>query len=103
MDSGATDHMTNDMERLHTHETYKGNEQIQVANGTHIPIVCIGQSSLSGSSRPLRLSNVLHAPHISKNLLSTGKLTNDNNCFIELHPESFFYQGPHHEGNPAPR
>lgn len=35
MDSGATDHMTNDMERLHTHEAYKGNEQIQVANGPH--------------------------------------------------------------------
>lgn len=33
LDSGATDHMTNDMERLHVHENYRGNEQIQVANG----------------------------------------------------------------------
>ncbi|KAK1647815.1 hypothetical protein QYE76_065620 [Lolium multiflorum] len=34
MDSGATDHMTNDIERLHVHENYKSNEQIQVANGS---------------------------------------------------------------------
>ncbi|KAK1665283.1 hypothetical protein QYE76_053442 [Lolium multiflorum] len=33
MDSGATDHMTNDMERLHVQEAYKGTDQIQVANG----------------------------------------------------------------------
>ncbi|KAK1692531.1 hypothetical protein QYE76_009228 [Lolium multiflorum] len=32
---GATDHMTNDIERLHVHDNYKGNEQIQVANGSH--------------------------------------------------------------------
>jgi hypothetical protein len=82
--------MTNDIERLHVHENYKGNEQIQVANGTHIPILHIGESSLSGFSRPLRLSNVLHAPRISKNLLSTHKLANDNHCLIELHPEYFF-------------
>jgi histone deacetylase 1/2 len=51
LDSGATDHMTNDLERLHTHENYRGNEQIQVANGTHIPILHIGESSLSGLTR----------------------------------------------------
>jgi hypothetical protein len=80
MDSAATDHMTND----------KGNDKIQVANSTHIPFLHIGETSLSGSTRPLRLSNVFHAPQISKNLLSTHRLTNDNNCFIEFHPDSFF-------------
>jgi hypothetical protein len=90
MDSGATDHMTNDIEHLHVHENYKGNEQIQVAKCTHIPILHIGESSLSGFSRPLRLSNVLRAPRISKILLSTHKLANDNHCLIEFHHEFFF-------------
>jgi histone deacetylase 1/2 len=89
LDSGATDHMTNDLERLHVHENYRGNEQIQVANGKHIPILHIGDSSLSGSTRNLHLSNVLHSPYISKNLLSTHKLANDNDCFVEIHPSSF--------------
>jgi hypothetical protein len=81
--------MTNDLERLHVHENYRGNEQIQVANGKHIPILHIGDSSLSGSTRNLHLSNVLHSPYISKNLLSTHKLANDNDCFVEIHPSSF--------------
>jgi hypothetical protein len=82
--------MMNDLERLHIHDNYRGNEQIQVANGMHIPILHIGESTLPGSSRNLRLSNVLHSPFISKNLLSTHKLSHDNNCFVELHPQSFF-------------
>lgn len=34
MDSGATDHMTADLERLSTHDRYKGNDQVHVANGS---------------------------------------------------------------------
>ncbi|KAK1615934.1 hypothetical protein QYE76_021451 [Lolium multiflorum] len=40
MDSGATDHMTADLERLTTHDRYKGNDQVHVANGSahdHVP------------------------------------------------------------------
>ena len=77
--------MTNDMERLHVQENYKGHDQIQVANGTHIPILHVGDSSLPGSNQSsLRLKNVLHTPHISKNLVSANRLTRDNNCFVEL-------------------
>jgi hypothetical protein len=90
MDSGATDHMTNDMERLHVQEAYKGTDQIQVANGTHIPILHVGDSSIPGLKSPLHLKSVLHSPHISKNLISTSKLAFDNGCFVELHPFSFY-------------
>ncbi|XP_071683602.1 uncharacterized protein [Lolium perenne] len=33
MDSGATDHITNDLECLHVHERYTGKDNVQVANG----------------------------------------------------------------------
>ncbi|XP_071683216.1 uncharacterized protein [Lolium perenne] len=36
MDSGATDHLTHDMERLNMHERYHGTDQVQVANGKAI-------------------------------------------------------------------
>jgi hypothetical protein len=90
LDSGATDHMTNDMERLDLQDAYKGNDQIQVVNGMHIPISDIGDSFIPGSSNSLHLKNVPHTPKISKNLVSAHKLTNDNQCFVEVHPTSFF-------------
>lgn len=34
VDTGATDHITHDLERLTTRERYTGNDQVQVANGT---------------------------------------------------------------------
>ncbi|KAK1603712.1 hypothetical protein QYE76_027385 [Lolium multiflorum] len=33
MDTGATDHITNDLNRLHIRERYNGNEQVHVGNG----------------------------------------------------------------------
>src|SRR4051812_39507664 len=33
MDSGTTDHLTSDLERLHVRERYGGHDQVQVANG----------------------------------------------------------------------
>ncbi|XP_073363510.1 uncharacterized protein [Aegilops tauschii subsp. strangulata] len=33
LDMGATDHLTNDLDRLHFHERYGGKDQVQVANG----------------------------------------------------------------------
>ena len=38
MDSGATDHFTNDLERLHIHERYAGKDNVQVANGKGLSI-----------------------------------------------------------------
>jgi histone deacetylase 1/2 len=71
MDSGATDHYTNDMDRMSFHERYLGKDQVQVANGTGLSIAHVGHSSLAGSSRSLALRNILHVPDISKNLLSS--------------------------------
>jgi hypothetical protein len=42
MDSGATDHITKDLECLHVHERYTGKDNVQVANGKGLSISHIG-------------------------------------------------------------
>jgi hypothetical protein len=75
MDTGATDHLTSDLDRLHFHDRYTGKDTVQVANGQGLHISHVGHSSIVGSSKPLYLQNILHVPHLSKHLLSTHKLT----------------------------
>ena len=87
MDSGATDHLTSDLERLQVRERYGGHDQVQVANGSGLSISHIGHSTLAGSS--IRLNNILHVPHISQHLLSIYRLVSDNDIFIEFHKYFF--------------
>jgi histone deacetylase 1/2 len=87
MDTGATDHLTNDLQRLHMQERYGGTDQVQVANGAGLSIAHIGHSSLAGS--PLKLNNILHVPNISQHLLSVYRLVCDNDVFVEFHRHFF--------------
>jgi histone deacetylase 1/2 len=89
-DTGATDHITSDLDRLSFRERYNGTDNVQVGNGAGLHIEHIGQSSVNTSAeKPLALRNVLHVPKITKNLISTHRLTNDNDVSVEYFP-SFF-------------
>jgi hypothetical protein len=46
----------------------------------------LGSCSINTDTCPLALTNILHVPEISKNLLSVHKLARDNNIFFEFHP-----------------
>ena len=87
LDTGATDHLTNDLDRLHFHERYGGKDQVQVANGAGLSISHIGHSTIPGSS--LRLRNILRLPHIHQHLLFVYRLVLDNDVFVEFH--RFFF------------
>jgi hypothetical protein len=50
LDSGATDHITSELEKLTMHDCYNGNDQIHVANGADMDIVYVGNSVLPTSS-----------------------------------------------------
>jgi hypothetical protein len=52
LDSGATYHITGELEQLTMHERYNGNEQIRAANGAGMDIAHVGQSVI-----PLTVSN----------------------------------------------
>lgn len=88
-DSGATAHVTNDISNLQVSAPYSGSEQLQVGNGNVLSIAHVGNSCYkpTTSTRSLLLSDVLHVPGITKNLVSISKFTKDNHVFVELHPD----------------
>ena len=87
LNTGATDHLTSDLERLQVHERYDGKDQVQVANGAGLSISHIGHSRLPGSS--VKLRNIHHVPHIREHLLFVYRLVCDNDVFVEFHRRFF--------------
>jgi hypothetical protein len=59
---------------------------IVVGNGSTLLVTSVGASVLP---RPLYLNDVLVAPHITHNILSICRFTNDNSCSIEFDPTGF--------------
>jgi hypothetical protein len=79
-DSGASDHITADLNNLNQPTPFKGPEQVSVGNGQNLPIQNIGNTQLHTKLSLFKLRNVLHVPRIASNLLSVHKLCLHNNC-----------------------
>jgi len=89
MDSGATDHITSELDKLSVRDRYHGGERIHAANGSGMEIAHVGHSTVQSLPHKIHLRNVLHVPAASKNLVSINRLTRDNNAFVEFHPDYF--------------
>ncbi|RVW43612.1 Retrovirus-related Pol polyprotein from transposon RE1 [Vitis vinifera] len=76
VDSGASNHMTNNPTALCHVRPYAGQSSIQTANGSSLPIVAIGDASS-------KFTDVFLAPQLSMNLISVSQLV-DNNCAINF-------------------
>lgn len=89
-DSGASSHVTYDLNNLNTAADFQGSERLQVGNGTGLPILHVGESVVKFDSSPpdhvYILKSLLHVPHIRKNLLSVSQFAKDNQVFFEFHP-----------------
>jgi hypothetical protein len=68
-DTGATNHITSELDKLAIHEKYTCHEQIHAANGGGMHITHVGHSTLHTPTRILSLKNVLRVPNSKKNLL----------------------------------
>jgi hypothetical protein len=91
MDTAATDHLTSELSRLNSQEHYHGTDGVHTADGSGMRISHIGERSLpTYTSQALHLRNVLRVPLVTNNLLSTKKLTQDNDVFVEFHPFDLF-------------
>jgi hypothetical protein len=90
IDTGATDYITSDLDRLAVRERYTGGDTVQVGNGAGLRIMHTSHSSINIATRPLALRNILLVPTISKHLLSVHKFSHDNDIFFKYHPWSFF-------------
>jgi histone deacetylase 1/2 len=88
-DSGASDHITGDLEKLTVREKYGGRDQVHTTNGAGMNISNIGHATLHTPNRNLHLKNILHVPKAHKNLASVHRITSDKNVFLEFHPNFF--------------
>lgn len=78
LDSGATNHVTSDVNNLSSFYVYEGTDNLQIGNGEGLPISNIGFSSFKVSNHTIHLHNILHVPNFSKNLISLSQLLLDN-------------------------
>lgn len=93
-DTGATDHITGELDKLTMREKYSGQDQVHTARGTGMYITHIGDSTLTTPSRPLFLNHVLNVPSSKKNLVSIHRFTRDKNIYVEYHPYFFLLKHP---------
>lgn len=91
-DSGATNHITNDLNNLSVHSGYLGKAQVSVRKGQGLKIANTRSLHLSSSSSPLKLGHILHVPDISSNLLSVNKFDKDNDCIFIFDSHGFSIQ-----------
>ena len=89
VDSGATEHITSELEKVTTWEKYRGKDQIHTASGAGMRIRHVGHTIIKTPHRKLHLRNFLHVPSASMNLLSVHRIAIDNHVFLEFHP--FFF------------
>lgn len=109
LDTGATHHVTSDLNNLSSFYNYTGTDSLQIGNGAGLHIENIGSSSLSFSSHSILLLDILHVPTFSKNLISISKLLQDNpsltlafsssSClFKDIHTKTMLLQVPSSKG-----
>jgi hypothetical protein len=65
-DSGATDHVIGELNKLAMRDTYNGNDQICTVGGTGMHIKHVGQSIIRTPYRDFKLNHLLHVPQASK-------------------------------------
>jgi hypothetical protein len=82
MDSGASTHVTYDLNAFTSYSLYTGSYQLHISDGKSLDILHTGSDYLKTSSTTLILSNILHVPSISKPLLSISQLLADNNVYV---------------------
>ena len=88
IDSGCSNHMTGDKEKLQDLSEYKGRHVVVTANNSKLPIAHIGNTVVSPqyNTNDVSLQNVYHVPGMKKNLLSVSQLTSSGH-FVLFGPQ----------------
>lgn len=76
LDSGATHHLTYDLQNLSLHQPYQGTDDVMIADGSSLSISHTGSIFLPSNTRALALHKVLCVPNVNKNLISVYRLCN---------------------------
>ncbi|KAI3719151.1 hypothetical protein L6452_20045 [Arctium lappa] len=89
VDSGATDHMTASSDSVSSPTPPTGIASVTFGNSQTLPVSHTGHSTISDR---IRLRDILVVPHLSKNLLSVSKLTQDNDVDVLFSYPHFLIQ-----------
>ncbi|KAL5773723.1 hypothetical protein ACOSQ2_013647 [Xanthoceras sorbifolium] len=87
-DSRATTHVTSDLGNLSHYSQYNGLHKLVVGSGQKLAIDNVGTSLVKSHTQPtqtLQMTNVLHVPQMTKNLLSISTFTRDNHVVAKFH------------------
>ena len=80
IDSGASDHMTDNHKLFTTYIPCAGNMKVKIADGSLASIVGKGSIKISESI------TLLHVPKLACSLLSVSQLTKQSNCSVNFLP-----------------
>lgn len=88
LDSGCSNHMTGDKQKLQNVSEYKGNRVVVTADNSKLPIAHIGKAIVTPryNSNQVPLQDVYHVPGMKKNLLSVAQLTSSGH-FVLFGPQ----------------
>ncbi|KAJ0971969.1 hypothetical protein J5N97_019928 [Dioscorea zingiberensis] len=95
VDSGASHHVTTDLSNLSLHQPYTETETVVIGDGTCLPITHTGSMCLSTLHDSLSLTNVLHVPSMSLNLISVLALCATNAVTVLFFDDSFQVRDRH--------
>ena len=95
LDSGASHHVTADLNNLSFHKPYDGTNDIVIGDGMGLPISQTNSTTLSTTSHSFSLSNVLCVLTMKRNLIAISQFCHSNNMSIEFLPTSFFVKDLH--------
>jgi len=84
LDSGASHHVTADLNNLSLHAPYNGSDDIMIGDGTGLSIAHTGSATLRTRTRNFNLNNVLCVPAMKKNLISISQFCSTNNVSVEF-------------------
>ena len=84
IDSGVTDHMTDNSSLYTTFQSYLATSTVSLADGS---TSCVLGSGTIHSTSLITLTPVMSLPQFSFNLISMSKLTRTLNCSISFFPE----------------
>ena len=84
--------MTTDSNTLDVSDHYSSTGNVVLGNGQTLDRSNVGHTSFPSrkSSKSLYLTNVLHVPQITKNLISVAKFTQDNDVILEFDSHGCF-------------
>ncbi|GJX59599.1 PLAC8 family protein [Tanacetum coccineum] len=103
VDSGCSNHMTGDKEKLKDVSKYTGSRVVVMANNSKLPIAHVSNTVVSPlcNDTDVSLKDVFHVPGMKKNLMSVAQLTSPGQYVLFGPQDVKVYQNLEVHGDPV--